>query len=311
MLKKILNKIEEYQDIVIYRHINPDYDAFGSQYGMYYLIKDNFPGKSIYLEGQFISDLVNKFSCDGQIGHPDFIHPTLGIVLDTANRDRIDGESFYQCSELIKIDHHIVTDSYGQINYEDPSASSCSQMVGEFLKEDHMTICKEGANALYMGIIGDTNRFMYSSTDQRTFDIASRLYMTGINIQELYERMYLSNLKELNIHRFILNHFFVDENIGYYVLKDEDLKELDISREMGSNYVNILGQIKEFDVWMAITENIKDHNWRVSLRSRHVPVNEVANQYRGGGHMYAAGATLLSLEELNSLIKDLKEVSHV
>ena len=311
MLKKIINKIKEYQYIVIYRHINPDYDAFGSQYGMYYLIKNNFQDKIVYLEGQFVSDLVNQFHCDGQIGHPHFQQPTLGIVLDTANSDRIDGESFRQCHEIIKIDHHLVTESYGQLNYEDPTASSCSQLIGEFLKEEGMTLCREGASALYMGIVGDTNRFMYSSTDHRTFDIASRLFLLGINIQDIYDRMYLSDLKELNIHRFILNHFLVDENIGYYILKDQDLKELYITREMGSNYVNLLGQTKEFDVWMAITENVKDHNWRVSLRSRHIPVNEVAHRYRGGGHMYASGATLLSLDELDSLIKDLKEASHV
>ena len=69
----------------------------------------------------------------------------------------------------------------------------------------------------------------------------------------------------------------------------------------------MLGQTKEFAVWMAITENKKDANWRVSLRSRHIAINEVANKYRGGGHAFASGATLQSLDELPQLIKDLKE----
>ena len=76
------------------------------------------------------------------------------------------------------------------------------------------------------------------------------------------------------------------------------------------NYIHTLGSIKEFDVWMAITENTKDHNWRVSLRSRQVPVNKVASKYHGGGHMYASGATLLSLDELPQLLKDMEEVIH-
>lgn len=311
MLRQILNKIAEYEDIVIYRHINPDYDALGSQYGLYYLIKDNFEGKNVYLEGIFSTDLIDKYDYDGDYHKPDFIHPTLGIVLDTANKERIDGESYQKCQEIIKIDHHLVVDSYGQINYEDPSASSCSQLVGEFLRLTDINISKEGASALYMGIIGDTNRFMYSSTDQRTFEIASLLFLQGIDIQMLYERMYLSDLKELKVHQFILNHFQVDGNIGYYILKDDDLNELGISRQQGSNYVNLLSQVKEFDVWMAITENSLDHNWRVSLRARHVAVNEVANKYRGGGHIFASGATLLSLDELDDLIQDLKEAKYV
>ena len=39
----------------------------------------------------------------------------------------------------------------------------------------------------------------------------------------------------------------------------------------------------EYKVWLAITENTKDHNWRVSMRSRHIPVNEIANKYNDLG----------------------------
>lgn len=91
------------------------------------------------------------------------------------------------------------------------------------------------------------------------------------------------------------------------VLKDEDLKHLNISRERGSDFVNLLSSVDEYKVWLAITENTKDHNWRVSMRSRHIPVNEIANKYRGGGHAFASGATLLSLDELSLLLNDIKE----
>lgn len=310
MIEKILNKIDEYEHIVIYRHVNPDFDAFGSQFGMYYLLKNTFPDKNIYVDGDFTSDLVSKYQFDGCFFDNNFHEPVLGIVLDTANQERIDGKSYQQCQELVKIDHHIVVDSFGDLNYEDPTASSCSQLVGEFLKSHRTAIDQKGAEALFMGIVGDTNRFMYSSTDERTFEIASLLYSYHIDLQDLYERMYLSSLTDLYVQRFILNHFAVDDQIGYYILKDEDLQQLHISREMGSNYVQMLGQTKELAIWMAITENTRDGNWRVSLRSRHYPVNKVANKYRGGGHMYAAGATLASLDELPLLVNDLKEIIH-
>lgn len=310
MIKQILNKINEYNDIVIYRHINPDFDAFGSQLGMYELIKTTYPDKNVYIAGDFKSDLFDKFDFNYQNISCSFHQPALGIVLDTANKERIDDQSYLQCQELIKIDHHIVVDSYGSINYEDPSASSCSQLVCELLKDRQTDISKKGAEALYMGIVGDTNRFMYSSTDERTFEVASLLLKKGIDLQKLYDRMYLSSLNDLYVKKFILNHFVIDGHIAYYILKDEDLKILNITREQGSNYIHTLGSIKEFDVWMAITENTKDNNWRVSLRSRYVPVNKVANLYRGGGHKYAAGATLLSLDELPGLLNDIKEVSH-
>lgn len=306
MIEKILNKIEEYECICLYRHVNPDYDAFGSQFGMYELIKNTFKNKTVYLEGDFSSDLVKKFQFEDEINKSTFDKPTLGIVLDTANKERIDGD-ISLCNEIIKIDHHIVVDSYGILNLEDSTASSCSQIVALFLKNERVKLSKFGASALYMGIVGDTNRFMYSSTDDRTFEVAKCLFAYGFDMQALYERMYMKHAKDLKVNAFILNHYFEDDGVAYYILKDEDLKTLNITRERGSDFVNLLSSVEEYKVWLAITENSKDRNWRVSMRSRHVPVNEIANKYRGGGHAFASGATLLSLDELPLLIKDIKE----
>lgn len=118
----------------------------------------------------------------------------------------------------------------------------------------------------------------------------------------------MKKASDLKVNAFLLNHYIEDEGIAYYILKDEDLKALNLSRERGSDYVNILSSVEEYKIWLAITENVKDHNWRVSMRSRHCPVNVVANKYRGGGHAFASGATLLSIDELPSLLKDLKEL---
>lgn len=311
MIDKIIDKINEYQEIVIYRHVNPDYDAFGSQFGLYDLIKNSFKNKNVYLAGDFSSDLVTKFTFDVDKELPDFHHPVLGIVLDTANQERIDGESYQQCSELIKIDHHIVIDQYGVINFEKPEASSCSQLIGLMLQNQyHLKISVLGARAIYMGIIGDTNRFMYNSTSDETFEVAALLMNQGINIEEIYNSMYLKDAKDIAINRFIYNHQVVDDKITYYVLKDEDLKELDIPRSRGSDFVNIFSGYQDYVVWMAITENCQEHNWRVSIRSRGVKINEIANKYHGGGHAFASGATLQSLDELNDLIVDLKEAIH-
>lgn len=306
MYREILKKIDEYDYICLYRHVNPDYDAFGSQFGLYDLIINSFKDKVVYLEGDFSSDLINRFNVDFSINKPDFNNDVLGIILDTANKERIDGESYLKCKELIKIDHHIVIDSYGDINLEDSSASSCSQIVTMFLKEDNVKVSSFGAASLYMGIMGDTNRFMYSSTDERTFEAAILLYKYGFDMQALYERMYMKKANDLKVNGFILNSYQEDGKVAYYILKDEDLKTLGISRERGSDFVNILSSVEEYEIWLAVTENVADNNWRVSIRSRKYPVNLVANKYNGGGHAFASGAKLNSIEELPLLIDDLK-----
>jgi phosphoesterase RecJ-like protein len=113
--------------------------------------------------------------------------------------------------------------------------------------------------------------------------------------------------KDLAVTKFILNNYHSTSRIAYYILTDEDLNNLGINREEGSNYVNTLANIEEFEIWVAITENRKDHNVRVSLRSREVPVNTVANAFHGGGHALASGATLASFDELPELLESLKD----
>ncbi len=306
-MNEFLKKINEYHQIVIYRHIRPDLDAFGSQLGMYYLIKDNFKDKRIVIAGKRDSQLCSMF-LDFDENEYCNDEKTLGIVLDTANRDRIDGD-YLMCDEIIKIDHHIIVDNYGSINIIDESASSCSQIIVEIYHQfkDQLTLSKEAASALYKGMVGDSNRFLYRNTDEKTFRCAATLVETGISIEDIYQELYLKDEKELLVTQFILNHYHVNNGVAYYILKDEDLKGLGISREEGSNYVNTLSNVREFQVWMAITENKVENNYRVSIRSRSIPIDKVANMFHGGGHALASGASLDDLGQLDELVRILKE----
>lgn len=303
-MEKILRVRKEYNQIIVYRHVNPDLDAFGSQIGLYWTLKTLFPKKNIVLAGKMESDLLRMFP-SFQIEEIQKTS-TLGIVLDTANRERIDGD-LSLCDKIVKIDHHIVVDSYGDINIEDEKASSCSEIVALLLKETQATLPIEAAKSLYLGIIGDSNRFLYQSTSQKTFAAASYLLDAGINIESIYQDLYVRSLKDMNITKFIYNHFQYSQQVAWYYLSQKDLDELNITREQGSNYVNTLANYDEIKIWFAVTENTIDHNYRVSIRSRGIAINDVASEFRGGGHAYASGATLLSLDELDSLVTKLKE----
>ncbi len=307
MLEKILNIEDTYDQIIIYRHVNPDLDAFGSQLGLYFVLK-KLCKHNIVLMGDMTSDLLEYFD-NFDIGH--IVNgKTLGIVADTANIDRIDGD-ISLCDMVVKIDHHLVVDSYGDVNIEVVDASSCSEIIALMYQQASIDIPIESANALYLGIIGDSNRFLYSATSVNTFKAAAYLLEQGVNITDLYEPLYMKNQTDLNVTKYIYNHYKQIDHIAYYYLSEENLKELNITREKGSSYVNTLANFEEFEIWMAITEYKDKGIYRVSLRSRHFPVNEVANKFQGGGHAFASGATLNSLDELNDLLECLKEICHV
>ena len=309
MFENIVNKIEEYSTIIIYRHINPDCDALGSQFGLLDALRHTYPSKKIYVDGSFVSDLVSLYEVPFDIVTK-IEEPALAIVLDTANAPRIDGESFYRCKESIKIDHHLTDDEFSTLSVVDSSAGATCQLIGQLLMEmqDSWHISTAGASALYLGIIADTNRFMYRQTDERTFTIAAFLMTKGIAIDVLYQRMYERSAKDLEIQRHILNNYHASDKVAYYILTNDDLINLAISRQRGSDYVNIFANIAEYDIWMAITE--KDHNWRVSIRSKKKDIHHIAQKYRGGGHAQASGATLTSKKELESLLEDLKQVAN-
>lgn len=301
---KLKELIEEYNQIAIYRHVNPDLDAFGSQYGFYWMLKTNYPNKNIVAIGKKDNTLFHLFQKDNDEVLSN--EKTLGIVLDTANRERIDGD-YSICDKIVKIDHHIVVDSYGDYNIEEVTASSCSEIVTLLFKDNQFEVSLDSANALYLGIVGDSNRFLYNSTSTKTFVAASFLLEQGIKIENLYQSLYLKKKADIEITKFIYNNYQESNGIAYYYLSKEDLEHLNMTREQGSSYVNTLANIEEFLIWMAITENDVDHNYRVSIRSRQIAINEVASEFKGGGHAFASGATLDSLDDLERLLGKLKE----
>ena len=309
MYKLMYEKIKKADYIYIYRHVASDYDALGSQYGLAQIIVDNFENKHVVCMGEVNESLQTIMHISLGKGVFEKKDNSLSIVLDTANTSRIDGQGYDECDDLIKVDHHIVVESYGHLNIEDEHASSASELVVRFYEanKDELNLSKKAATLLYYGIVGDTNRFMYEGTTASTMLAASTLLNAGIQKESIYESMYLRPLKDLEIQKYLLNHFIYDEGFAYYILHQEDLDALNISREQGSNYVHVLSNIEEIKVWAAITYQKEKDNYRVSLRSRNVPVQPIASQFNGGGHIYASGATLNSLDELPIMISMVKE----
>ena len=304
----IFNLIKNYQKVCIYRHVNPDLDALGSQYGMACIIKQLFPDIKICIKGEVNEELLKKLPIDEQFDQFNELSDCLAIITDTANKERIDGNDYQVCKEILKIDHHIVVDSYGNYNIEFPQKSSASQIIVELFQQyQTVKLNIKAASCLYMGMIADSNRFMYSSTDALTLKSAAYLLECGINIEILHQQMYMRKEADLKIQQYILNHYYHNDlGIAYYVLSQIDLEKLNITRSRGSDFVNLLANIEEYQIWLAVTENVENNTWRVSMRSRQIPINEIAAKFNGGGHQLASGATLNNFEELDLLIEELE-----
>ena len=138
---------------------------------------------------------------------------------------------------------------------------------------------------------------------------ASYLLEAGINISEVYNKMYQKKIEDLKVTAYILNHFSVSEHgVAYYVLDDAIQKELNITTERGKENVNLFSNIEGINAWCSITEDTKDQCWRVSIRSKGMPINDVAAKWEGGGHAQASGAKIKNLDLLPSFIDDLDKL---
>ena len=306
--KQILKQIKKANTIIIARHVGPDPDALGSSLGLKQLIIDNFPNKKVYC----IGSPAAKFRYLGELDKlPENIDDALLIVTDTPDHKRVDGIDPRKINNSIKIDHHPYVETMCQLEWIDDKASSASQMILELAFQTNLKLTKEAGEKLYIGLIADTNRFMFSYTNSKTFDIVSRLLKeTNIDITKIYNELYLRPYKEIKFQGYMSMNYQITENkVGYLIIHDETLKKYNVDAATPGNMINSFNHINEMLVWVTATEDKDLGTYRVSIRSRGPIINEVAANHGGGGHMYASGTRLKNEEEIMSLIKDLDETS--
>jgi len=308
MFKKIYDMISHNQSIVIARHKAPDFDAFGSQFGMYYALKNHFPEKTIYVIGD--TNQLNQFRPMDEVDSIT-LSESLLIILDTSVKQMMRSEDYDRAKAVIIMDHHQNdSDIENDLFYRDSEISSCSELVASFLMENGIEITKEAAKPLFMGIVGDTGRFLYSGTGPQTFRVAAKLQETGISLPSIYNSMYLESLNMKRIKTEYLSDFHISPHgVGYRFIDREFLEMNDISSNKASRgLVNQLSGIREIPVWANFTYDTESGKIFCELRSRETPIVDIAKKYGGGGHLLACGCTVDNWEEAQAVVDDLDQL---
>ena len=163
------------------------------------------------------------------------------------------------------------------------------------------------AELLYMGLVSDSNRFLFSSCTTETFKLVSKyLEEYNIDLTRAYNKLYIRPLCEVRLHGYISTNMIVTDNgLGYVVISDELINKLGVDSASAGNMINDFNYIKEVLVWATITEDIKNKQYRISIRSRGPEINRVAEKYNGGGHKMASGARVKSIDDAMVIMKDL------
>lgn len=306
--KQILKVIKKYNTIVIARHIGADPDALGSQFALKQIILKLFPEKKVYAVG----NPASRFKFFGSNEKIDNIDTTKGllIVLDTPDIKRIDGVSLNNFEYVIKIDHHPIIDKYANIELIDENSCSTSQLILEFVFNNKIEINKEIGEKLYLGIVGDTDRFLHDYTSPKTFGLVTKLLEeTRIDFTSLYKILYQRPISEIRFEGYIYQNLTLTDNgTAYIKITDRKLKEFGVDSAAAGNMINDLKFVNEIVVWVFFTEDIKSNLIRANIRSVGPYINDIATKFGGGGHKYASGVKLKSWEDADKLINELDEL---
>ena len=308
MNKEIYKIIKKYNSIVIARHIGADIDALGSQLGLKEVIKETFPDKKVYAVGAYASRFKFMGPLDKEEGI-DFDNSLL-IVLDTPNVPRVDVEDLSLYKHRLKIDHHPFEEKFCDFEYIDENKSSASEMIIDLCYETKLQLNKDSASKLFMGIVADTNRFLYPATSYNTLSTVSKLIRDyKIDPPELYETMYLRSLAEIKFMGYFMQNIQVTKNgVGYIKITDEIQKEFGMDAASVGNMIGELSYVDELLTWVTFSEDKKQNIVRVSLRSRGPAINTIAMQYNGGGHKLASGIRLPSFDLCDEIVDKLDKL---
>lgn len=306
IFQQILDKIKEYDTIIIHRHMRPDPDALGSQIGLRDIIRHNFPKKKVLATG-FDEPTLAWIAKMDQVTDQDY-QGALVVVTDTANTPRIDDERYKKGDFLIKIDHHPNDEVYGDLSYVDTNASSASEIVTDFALSCDLLLSTSAARVLYNGIVGDTGRFLYPATTSKTLKIASKLREFDFDFSAMARQIDSFPFKIAKLQGFIFEQLKIDKNGAACVtLTQKDLKRFDVTDAETAAIVGVPGKIDIVESWAIFVEQ-SDGHYRVRLRSKSHIINEIAKRHNGGGHPLASGANSYSLEENQAIYQEIQEI---
>ena len=307
MFNKILEQIKKYDTIIIHRHSKPDGDALGSQIGLKHILMDNFPNKKIYAVGDGAGRYSFMDDCTmDEIDDTEFTD-ALSIILDCGAETLISDDRYKNAKETARIDHHTFSGKFCDEEFIDTSYESCCGEIAQFAIDTGLNVNSLAAKSLFTGMTTDSGRFRYDSTTPETFKRASFLLSKGIDMNNIYEKLYAEDYdSKLLRAKFILKIQFTENKVAYIYTTKEEVEELNVDTfTISRGMVNTMADMKGVGAWVNFTET--ENGVLCEIRSSDKSVVDIATKYGGGGHAKACGATLESRERAMQLLSDLNK----
>jgi bifunctional oligoribonuclease and PAP phosphatase NrnA len=314
---QVLAELRSVDKFIVVSHENPDGDALGSLIAMQGILAATGKDSLMFIDAsEFpLPHEYRFFALSGLVNTPpgDLEERTI-LFLDCGNLERNPAEAFRRPGQhIVNIDHHHDNTRFGTVNYVLPKASCTAEIVWDLMQGLGVRPTLNIADALYVGLITDTGRFMYENTGPRAHLMAADLIEHGVDVHEIYRRVYegvpYGKLALLarglsKIARYDGGRLTVTE------LDAHDFADAGAEESYSEGVIDHLRAVEGTAVAALIRERISDADGglarKVSLRASddRVDVSAIARAQGGGGHRQAAGfSTAMGWDELVAFLR--------
>jgi bifunctional oligoribonuclease and PAP phosphatase NrnA len=316
----VLDEIRSADRFVLVTHENPDGDAVGSLVAMQGVLTALGKDSVMFMS---VDDLplpyeYRFFDLAGLAAVPpaDLDDRTV-IYLDCGNIDRNPLDAV-KCDDthIVNIDHHHDNTRFGTVNWVEPDASCTAEMIWCLTTDLDIEMTPSIAEALYVGLVTDTGRFMYENSGARAHQMAAALLQSGVDAVSIYRRLYEdmpAEKVELLARGLSSVRRYDEGRLTMALLTREDFFASGSESSYSEGIIDHLRAIRGTKLAALARELLDDDNTtsplrkRVSLRatSDDVDVSQIAREAGGGGHPRAAGLTWAGSDE--ELVAFLRE----
>jgi len=294
-LTEIVEAIRARQRFVISSHTRPDGDSIGSSLAMAFALRamgkeanvvhsDPAPGPLMQFPG------VRDIQVMPQVGN----HYDAAIVMECGDLGRT-GVAGLDRFFLINIDHHPGNVGYGRLNWFNPDAAACGEMVFDLVKALGAPLTPEVAIHVYLAILTDTGSFHYANISPRTFEICKEALEAGVDPVAVARNVYDSNnMGRLKLFGAVLSAMQIDPSgrVAIVYLDHEMARAAGGTYEDTEGLINLPLTVKEI-LAIVFFKQIEGDEYRVSMRSKGtIDIGGIAKEFGGGGHRNAAGCTV-------------------
>jgi bifunctional oligoribonuclease and PAP phosphatase NrnA len=315
--EQVIDELRSADKLIVATHENPDGDALGSLLAMNDILlalgKDcqkfiderEFPMPPEY---HFLplDDVVTQ--------PPDDLDERTVVFLDCGNLERNPAVAFRRPGmHLVNIDHHHDNTRFGTVNLVDPEASCTAEIVWDLMGRLGVSPSRQIAEALYVGLITDTGRFMYENTTARSHLMAADLIEAGVEPQAIYRQVYegVPYGKLALLARGLAKvQRYDDGRLTLTELSAGDFEQAGAQESYSEGVIDHLRAVEGTAVAALIRARVSGNGEpglrKVSLRANdaRIDVSRIARSQGGGGHRQAAGfSTTMEQEDLVNFLR--------